>query len=249
MAPKAIEVRFGNGLTIRNAEAKIRGYCRVEVYWGYDDRCRVDDRIALEDIEAANNLFAGIRPGAALAILKSSEIPAGLAALPDEELDEIPPERWEQSQWDLARLLWAFCSLRWVDLAVATRVLHLKRPHLIPILDPSVVRFLLGSDPSTVEDKEKLVHLGLAAIEIIRQDLMANRRAFRRLESALSDLPIPLPRVRLYDILAWSTEKWNVGGDLRVPWGMVDIPCGVTRGFQGLSPSDAGGGKACVISR
>jgi hypothetical protein len=82
-----------------------------------------------------------------------------------------------------------------------------------------VIKFLLGIQTENVVKKERLVDVACDAIDVIRANLAANREAFSVLQRSLSDLPIQFEKVRLYDILVWSTEKWDVREDSRAIYG------------------------------
>jgi len=49
-----------NGTKFDKAEERVREYCDIEVYEGYDDHHNEDNRITMEDIGAANELYAMI---------------------------------------------------------------------------------------------------------------------------------------------------------------------------------------------
>lgn len=222
-----IEIKLSNEIVICNPENRIREYCRVEIYYGYDDCHEVNDAITLENIEAANRLFARISKVVAGRIVRSENIRNALAVIDNRELGKISEEEWRDYKVKLYNLLLSICSIKGVGIAVATKILHLKRPKLMPILDSFVVKFLFGIDTQNVWDKQYLAEIGVKTIDVIRKDIRRNLEAFTRLQERLSDLPIPLNIVRLYDILVWSTEKWDIRGDLKAPFG---VPQESTRG-------------------
>ncbi len=49
-----MQIELSNDAFITNPEERIREYCRVEVYRGYDDGHDVTDTITVENIRAAN---------------------------------------------------------------------------------------------------------------------------------------------------------------------------------------------------
>jgi hypothetical protein len=210
------------------AEARIREYCEIEVYrdrnykGGYDDRHNVTNSITKDDLESANNLYARMRQADFKRILGSPEIPTMLAALGDPELGMTTDEEWESTKELVRPLLAAFLSIHNVKLAKTMKVLHLKRPHLFPILDSFVVKFLTGND---IEEnwfsEEELLRIGMDSLEISRRDIRNNWAAFADLQGRLADLPVPLTTVRLYDILCWSEEKWVNHNDIVAPNGVA----------------------------
>jgi len=217
---------LANGTEFHRAEERIREYCEIEVYrdrnyrGGYDDRHNVTDSIVREDLEAANNLHARIGHLDFRRILGNPEIPPLLAAVKDLELGKTTDEEWDAVK-DLSRLLvLAFISIQNVKLAEATKVLHLKRPHLFPILDPFVVKFLTGNDMEKNRfSDEEVLRIGLDSFEVARKDIAGNEKAFAELQGRLSDLPVPLTVVRMYDILCWTQEKWVNRADTSARYG------------------------------
>ncbi len=231
-------IRLSNGAVFSRASERIREYCDIEVYrdigyrGGYDDHHNVTDVVAAEDLEAADNLYANMSTIDRKRILGDRAIPSRLAAVKDSELGEVPDGEWEGVKAAVRPLLAEFLSIPNVKLAKTMKVLHLKRPHLLPILDSFVVKFLTGNDvaknPFT---EEELLEIGMTSLEMARADIISNRKAFLELQTLLSDLPTPLTTVRLYDILCWTQEKWVNRGDTSAPYGTASISL-----VQGVSP-------------
>ena len=98
-------------------------------------------------------------------------------------------------------------------------MLHLKRPNLFTVLDSFVVKFLLGIDITGAE-KNRQLEIGLEAMELIRAVTAEQKEAFEKLLERTSDLPFPLTPVRMFDILCWTTEKWDVRKILNAPYGI-----------------------------
>ena len=78
--------------------------------------------------------------------------------------------------------------------AVATKVLHLKRPLLIPILDSLVVEQIGGGERTPPIDL--VLHL--------RAEGQRNRFALRQVQASLEEARITRPLVRILDVLLWS---------------------------------------------
>ena len=211
---------LSNGAAFWRAEERIREYCEVDVYrdidyrGGYDDRHSVSDSLTADDMEAADNLYARLGALDRMRLLHDEGIPPLLAAVRDVELGGVKDEGWEEVKAGLGALLAELLSIRYVKLAKATKILHLKRPHLVPVLDSPVVRFLTGTDMEANEfSSEELLHLGLLSLDIARTDIAKNGDAFDGLQKRLSDLPTPLTTVRMYDILCRTDQKWVRDGD------------------------------------
>ncbi len=216
-----MRITFGNGRSIGNPEGRIREYCSIEIYQGYDDCHSINNKITQEDIEAADKIYALIRlygRGLPEKIVNSSEISSALHNVKNQNLGKIPDSEWQRTKTRLRELLKSFLKFKGVGLARATKILHLKRPKLVPILDSYFMNFLMGVDNDQVS-KSKSLQDGIKAVEIARKDLRENKKEFKKLQKELSDLPIPLTRVRLYDILCWTVEKWDIRGEMDAPYG------------------------------
>jgi hypothetical protein len=219
-------IRLSNGAVFYRPEERIREYCSIEVYrdvgyrGGYDDHHNSSDVITDDDLEAADNLYAHMSSEDRKRIRGNHEIPPKLALVRDDELGGVSDEKWERVKAVVRPLLAEFLSIPNVKLAKTMKVLHLKRPHLFPILDSCVVKFLTGNDmEKNWFSEEEILQIGIASFEIVRTDIVANRAGFHKLETRLSDLPTPLTAVRVHDILCWTQEKWVNRGDAGAPHG------------------------------
>lgn len=223
----ALGITLCNGTQIQDPFGRVKEYCRVEIYRGYDDQHSIDNKITLNDVQAANRIFAGIdRYDKSLStkILSNENLPIRLANLENKDMLEAHDQEWLTSRERVRELLNEFHSINGVGLAISTKILHLKRPNLFPILDSLVVRFLTGQNLSGISEKAKLTTLGLKTLDIARIDLINNKNSFQQLQSQLTDLPIRLTNARIYDILCWTTEKWVNMGALKAPYGVPQIP-------------------------
>lgn len=241
------QISLAKRLVITNPEERIRDYCKVEIYRGFDDCHDVSNSVTPWDIQAANRLYARIRGSVARGIMQCQRINTALAAVPNTELGCIDDDGWNALKWRFYQLLEAFCSLQGVGIAVATKVLHLKRPEMIPIIDSFVAEFLLGIKLQNITNKATLVQKAVECTNIIRRDIRRNLQAFTELREQLSNLPIPLTKVRLYDILVWSIQKWDVKGDIRAPFG-VPRTAGRTVALTEPVAGAAAGGVAILTS-
>lgn len=225
---RSTRIVLSNGVEFLRAEERIREYCDIEVYrdknykGGYDDRHNVTDSITREDLEAANNLYARLSSLDFRRILGNPEIPRLLPAVRDLELGDVTDEEWNDIKVAVLPLLSTFVSMHGVKLEKTTKILHLKRPHLFPILDSFVIRFLTGNDmEKNWFSEEDVLRIGLDSLEAARKDIIKNKAAFVGLQTRLSGLPTPLTVVRMYDILCWTQEKWVNRADTSAPYGVA----------------------------
>ena len=215
-------IKVRDDVVFQDPQTRIREYCRIEIYQGYDDKHAINNILSKEDIEAANNLYAMIdrydNTESKRLLNHSDAIAHFLLSIPNREIYIISNEEWSTIRKNISRLLAEFLSLRGFGLAKATKILHLKRPSLFPVLDSFVVKFLLGVDIS-VTGKNRQVNIGLQAIEEARKIVTDQKKEFQELAKDLSDLPIPLTLIRMFDILCWTTEKWDIRGIHKAPYG------------------------------
>ena len=221
-------ITLANGAVFERPEERIREYCKTEVYrdrnyrGGYDDHRNVTDSVTAEDVEAANNLYARLSSLDRGRITHSVEIQERLAEIGDAELGRLDEDGWNGVVARIGPLFSAFLSLPNAGLAECTKVLHIKRPCLIPVLDPYVVKFLTGNElDRSVFSTGELLQIGLACLKIVRADLLRNEAQLSELQAGLADLPVPLTNVRLHGILCWTQEKWVNRGDTAGPYGVA----------------------------
>ena len=90
-------------------------------------------------------------------------------------------------------------------LAVATKVLHLKRPRLFPVLDAFVAEmFGVSASPDPTPDRRIAVALRLALA--IRREGRNNLEVLRHIQQRLDSYDINRPLVRILDALVWFSH-------------------------------------------
>lgn len=236
-------IRLRGDIIFENPESRIREYCAVEIYQGYDDKHDISDFISQRDIDAANRLYSMIDrydKTESRRLQKHGKIISNLlASIPNKDIFAFTDKEWAKLKSDIKNLFAEFLSIRGITLAKATKILHLKRPNLFPVLDSFVIRFLLDIDVSNVE-KSRQVDIGLKALQKARKIITDQQLEFRKLVEQTSDLPIPLTSVRMFDILCWTAEKWDILGKLSAPYG---IP---SKSLLSLQESEEKQVRACV---
>lgn len=213
-------IRLRDDVYFDKPESRIREYCEIEIYQGYDDQHTVDDLITQHDIDSANNLYAMInrydpREGARI-LDQAPKIATLLGKISNEAIYLYEDNDWEETKPKIKALLASMESIHGVGLAKATKILHLKRPRLFPVLDSYVVQFLTGK-PYTSSKRD--IELALKGLDLSRELIRDQVAAFTELQMKLGDLPIPLTEVRLFDILCWSAYKWDILGRTTAPNG------------------------------
>ena len=103
----------------------------------------------------------------------------------------------------LRHLFDAFGDIRGVGLSKTTKVLHPKRPALIPMLDSVVQSYL------TDDDLGAAAPFGERAVELVRAykgDLDRNHQPLRAIEREVARRGHDLTAVRILDLLIWSAR-------------------------------------------
>jgi hypothetical protein len=215
-------IRLRDDIVFEDPDSRIREYCAIEIYRGYDDRHNIDDIVSPRDIESANNLYAMINrydnTESRRLLSHSNRIRETLAEVPNKDIFAMSLKEWTAAREKIKASLGEFLSVKGIGLAKATKILHLKRPNLFPVLDSFVIKFLLNINISELE-KNRQLETGLNALESTREIMLRQEDAFKELVNRTRDLPIRLTAVRIFDILCWTTEKWDVRGSLNGPYG------------------------------
>ena len=224
-----------SGLTIPDAMSRLRRFCKEE-YAYYDALPAGDpDQVEPMDILVTIAVNAYITNAA-----QARRIHRGLARRCDGLLSAIPSsaaladgERWLAP---LRALLHAAAQTPGVLIPVATKVLHRKRPALIPMLDNVLLAFYLralGQENwlAQTQDKRQAATVAMVAIDAFRADLLAALPAVEELRGALAAEGYPLTVARLLEILVW-TETEPRGHYRAVGWTACDGRA-VTRNHSG----------------
>ena len=210
---------FSNGKSILNPEDRIREYCEIEIYQGYDDKHSITNKITRSDVDAANKLYAMIDRYDKDESKRILEYSPDLESIPNLDLENISDPEWKILKNKIKQIFYKFISIKGIGLAKAAKLLHLKRPGLFPILDSFVIKFLAGVDINSFEWPLEKTEIGIRALEIARKDIMNNIKILSKTQQNIVDLPIPMTNARLYDILCWTEEKWVIRKNRNAPGG------------------------------
>lgn len=213
-------IRLRDDVFFEDPETRIREYCEIEVYEGYDDRHAESNVITSNDIEAANNLYAMINKHNKTEGRRIQGQSGKIAPLL-EEIPYGPIYTYTEDEWfslipKVERLLEKMSSIHGVGIEKVLKILHLKRPELIPPLDNMVIQFLTKKRPSSTP---RDISLALQGLESSREIIRSQIQEFTELQNSLLDLPTPLTIARLFDILCWTTFKWDIMRRTKAPKG------------------------------
>lgn len=192
-----------NGTRIENPlERALQFLEQDSSYLKYDlAEVQQDDVLTEADIRVANAMIARMSPQVIARIHeRAPAINAALARIPTSaslaaSADAIP---WEA----LEELMEAMDGIPEVKLARQTKVLHKKRPALIPILDSVLAMYL-----RRVDRLRRTGNPARDAVELIRsykRELDTNLSALRSLQEELRLHNIDLTECRLLDLFLWA---------------------------------------------
>ncbi|MGH3138449.1 MAG: DUF6308 family protein [Gaiellales bacterium] len=209
MSPIRLEMLSGSVLVFDDPAPLIRLFVGPEGVDGYDGWARKTppNRLVAEDVTVLNT-YARARSGhVRWQELIADRAPAWLAAI-DPGWDAALTD---ESEWERAEIrskveaaFTAMCG-PYRGLSVASKMLHLKRPRLIPLLDALVVELLGPSVPSAAAPEVKAEYAARAIAHLAVQ-ARANRAALVSLQHRLGKEGIELSAIRLIDILLWSSH-------------------------------------------
>jgi len=200
-------ITLPSGCQVEDPGSRLLAFCREE-YAYYDAIPSADpNRVEPVDVLATVSVNSFLTNATAI-----RNVHRGLSSGCDQILELIPEDAdllAEDIQLgDVRTLLHAAVQARGVLVPVATKVLHRKRPMLIPILDNVVLAHYLGTTPSRLPAKTQDAHRAAdAAIEVLarfRTDLRAVRPEIEALESFLATHGYRLSLVRILEILLWT---------------------------------------------
>jgi len=135
--------------------------------------------------EAPVELLAAIPPALDLVDATDDDLQAAIPAVRDAVRGFVAPASGE-----------------WRRLAVATKIMHLKRPKSVPILDRNVLS-VLGLHLADDASQNQQVEMGLEAALLIRREGRRNRAGLREIEEKLRHDGRERPPARIMDGLLW----------------------------------------------
>ncbi len=164
------------------------------------------DRIELDDVIALNRTARARSPHRAWAPLIAVEAPWLASLGPDLDLLELGEKRWKAVDGDAL----VAAALRATigpgrGMAVATKLLHLKRPRLFPMLDRFVAEMLGASVPDAGANETR-VATAVALTQATRREGRRNLAALRVIQEQLADDGIHCSLVRIFDAIVWSSH-------------------------------------------
>lgn len=197
-----------SGCSVAHPAERLLAFCRAE--YAYYDAIPSADPNRIEPLDVlvtvAMNSFVN-------SAVKVHRVHQGLAANCEPLLPMIPidADLLDLDEWEkpLRTLLHAAVQAPWVLIPVATKVLHRKRPSLIPMLDSVVIRHYLRAPEQKAllagtENKARAANVAMEALRLFRDDLKHAENDVRALRELLAREGFPLTPVRILELLVWT---------------------------------------------
>ena len=197
-----IELRFRNGVTLREPLTLALLFLEHDYsYRTYDSTpVRADAEWRREDAQVANRIGARMSSREIDALMgRKVEIERALKRIPG---DVSLAEQDGDIPWDaLHDLYGAVGGISGIGLAKATKALHKKRPHLIPMLDSVVAGHLRSVDQIPIGD---FADEALGLTRSYKVDLDANADTLVSVQHGLNEQGYTLSLCRILDLYTWT---------------------------------------------
>lgn len=192
-------------LVIENAEWLAEAFFALDPSGkpgGFDDEARSTEptRIESKDVDAINRTMRARSPQEAWGTVKGREL-SWLAKLsPSWDLVKLTDDDWVHHAAPALEEALGALREKGRGVSVSTKILHLKRPWLVPVLDSFVVEQLGAAMPSTPAS-------AVALIGHVRQVARQNRQTLEQIIGHLGAQGVYRSAVRVLDALLWGSHK------------------------------------------
>jgi hypothetical protein len=176
-----------------------------------------DNDLRASDIALSTMLMSRISGVTAGYIFRAKEpIEDGLAKIPANlDLLDVAADDGIPGAEGISQAITAICAVKRAKLAVSTKILHKKRPGLIPILDSVVVGHYAQSCPT--DANRTWGDYAMALTRLVHTDMLNVPSELRELESELKDNGTPLSPCRILNALIWTVKTKNENWIVRRP--------------------------------
>jgi Family of unknown function (DUF6308) len=164
------------------------------------------DRIETDDIRAINRTMRARSPHEAWSPVMNRPLDWLAALSPELDLIAADDREWQASngaQLTTTALMATIGPRR--GPAVATKVLHLKRPRLFPVLD-DFVAVMLGMNMPGDASTPRRVRIAVQLVDHLRAEGRRNIEPLRAIRAALADEGIDRPLLRILDAIVWFSH-------------------------------------------
>jgi hypothetical protein len=199
-------IRLSNGTIVEEPLAVASAFIGTgNGYRNYDAAPVAQDCALTEaDVRVANRSTARMSDAVVAGILsRRAEIDAALRRIP---VSASLTDDWADVPWEGFRaLVAAFDGVAAVGLARITKVMHRKRPALIPMLDSVVEAYLAGLDP--VPRAWPRAERAVALTRTYKREMDRNQLALTCLRAEMATRGFELTECRLLDIFVWTVRS------------------------------------------
>jgi Family of unknown function (DUF6308) len=199
-----------SGLVVADPLGRLHRFCQAE--YGYYDGIPHGDPNRLEPLDVL--VTTAVNAFATASAARIRQVHQGLQGRVEPLLAQIPTNvdlvsADEAALAGVRRLLEAAVQVSWVLVPVACKVLHRKRPRLIPMLDNVVLghyQHALGEPwlAAASQDKRRAAAAGMRVLVAFRDDLRAVAEPLGVVVDVLSREGFSLTPVRALEVLVWT---------------------------------------------
>lgn len=203
-----MNIRLCSGDEILNADRKLIRFVQSE-YELYDGVVTPQDStLSLFDILLSIMMNSRLDTASKVQSIWKNKKPV------EKALSHIPADvslQDEHLSWEnLETLFKAFCDIPWAGAAVSSKILHKKRPKLIPIYD-SVIAIYINScnaEAPLPRGSSKAAHM-VWGMKCFRNLLLGSLEDIERLRGLPEMSRFPLSAVRVLEVLLWIENEGN----------------------------------------
>ncbi len=200
-------MRLASGLEIKNPRKVLLGFVHTS-YHIYDGVVvEQDNQLRPTEIALSVMLNSRISGNTGLAIWKArAPVEAALADIPsDVDLLDVPAGGEIPGAGGIEKAITAMCEVHRTKLGVSTKILHKKRPGLIPIFDSVVVGHYRRLCPCPWAASDWGV-VAVALTRIVHRDMLSVAGKLRELGEELATNGTPMAACRILNVLTWAEK-------------------------------------------
>lgn len=219
----------GRALRVADAAALAQVFFATEVSslgaGSYDARTLTThpNQLDREDVRVLNASFRAMIMKLSLwePLFEGGDLPWLVALDPDWDLATMSDQEWDGggAAERIERAVREVISVKGRGVAQATKLLHLKRPALVPVIDSFVAR-ALGARLSVDGSVDTRVRQAMAIVEHFRALAPRLRPQLEVVASHLGSVAIERSLVRVLDCVIWCSEAeaWTALADVLSGW-------------------------------
>lgn len=206
-------MQTGSGFRVKNPLELLMGFVN-DWYPMYDGvEVAQDNQLRVVDIALSIMLNSRISGNTGAAIWRTARttVKASLSQIPPHiDLLNIPPNEPIPGETAIEQAIDSMCNVARSKLAVATKILHKKRPGLIPIFDRVVQdHYWPYLTPAYRHDSCSWGQYAIGLTHLVRADLHSVHDEIQELREALDENHTPLTGCRILNALMWAVRSGN----------------------------------------